>query len=671
MATVAATERELRVESGFTPTSVGVGGWDPADGAGSLGRPVDDAVSGRTERLRFAPGAVRVERIEGATVRELDGGSASLPAGDYVLTVLSPVRTLVRFAGGATVEVTDEATTLAFPERTAVTVGFRAVVEDPPGALVVPETPAGVATALTYAAASHRTTTADRSFPAMRRYPPPVEFGERRVPDAVVEARPATDLTFRLPPDPELLVLAAPTAYYLGAEVTTAEGATPRLDASDWSREFDPEPSAFESSMASVLQRAFRFDCLVRGVGPRGPPLSESAALGRLGVDAEALYEARPADRLAAAFAVPFEEVVETPPWHLAVSVEPTLTNASALPHLLRDLPVVRRPTSEPLATRDRLSRSLDDFFRSGADVPTIDLVAADSGPEASHGWLASGVPIDVFKTAVTAYQHRFAERDRRDGTRSVDVVCNDAAMLEAFEAVVDVFRAAEDVAVTVRRDLTTAELAAVFEAETDFVHFVGHCDEEGLRCADGALSTSTLDGVGARAFFLNACGSYYEGRELVRRGSVAGAVTLEAVLDDPARQVSRVFTHLLVAGFDVQRALQLARRRIVMSKDYTVVGDGTHTLSGTAGPPPEETRVESRPDGTYRVEHVVRSPRTPGGQYRSPLDGEACLVGASREATVDAGELRSLLSDRSFPVVFEGDVRTPEDVRERVARRP
>jgi hypothetical protein len=526
---------------------------------------------------------------------------------------------------------------------------------------VVPPTPEGVATALTYAAASHLTTTADRSHPSMRRYPPPVTFGDERVPDAVVDARPPSDLTFVAPSDLTVLIPAAPLVYYLGATVETVPGATPRFDAPGWSHEFGV--GRFESSVGSLLERVFHFDCLVRGAGPHGTTLSRAAALD---ADAAALSDATPAERL--------EHVVETgvgvterPPWPLSMSVEPTVENAAALPHLLRDLPVLTTPASEPLETRERLERSLDDFFRAGVDVPAIDLVDAEAGPGVSHGWLAGGVPIDVFDAVPAVYDHRFAARDRADKPLDVDVVCNDTAMTEAFDAVVDVYRTATAVDVTVHKGLTAASLASLFEADGDFVHYVGHCDAAGLRCVDGPLSTSSLGRVDTRAFFLNACGSYYEGLELVRRGSVAGAVTLEAVLDAPARRVSRVFSRLLAAGFDVQRALELARRRIVMSKDYTVVGDGTHRPAAIGDDPPSETRVERLDEGRYRVEHVVRSPQRPGEQYESTLDGDICLVGEGRERTMDAAELHGFLDDCTFPVVFEEDVRSPGAVAERL----
>ena len=661
MASVPATAAELHVETGAA-APVEAEAWEPAD-TGNVGRPADGAVSGRAVGLKLPAGAVQLERERGPATNP-GAGRTELSQGTYRLTVRSSTVVTVSFDERATLAVDRERVRLSFPEPTRVTVRTRGGVANPPGGLVVPPTEEGVATALTFAAASHRTTTADRSMPTMRRYPPPLTFGDERIPQSVADARPPSDLTFHLPDSLDSLFAAAPLAYYLGARVAVSQGATPRLVAPDWTYTFD---EGLPSAVGDLLQRAFRFDCLVRGAGPRTRPLpSASATLDRLGVDAGSLYDATPAERLEAVLETGYE-ATEAPQWPLSLSVEPTVGNARALPHLLRDLPILRRPSSEPLETRERLSRCLDDFFRSGVDVPAFDLVDVEAGPGATHGWLASGVPIDVFDTVPAAYEHRFAGRRRDGGEASVEVVCNDAAMSDAFDAVAAVYCGAEGVDLTTRRNLTTAELARVFESRTDFVHYVGHCEESGLRCADGTLSTGSLDAVGARSFFLNACGSYYEGRELVRRGSVAGAVTLDAVLDAPARRVSRTFTRLLVTGFDLQRALELARRRIVMSKDYTVVGDGTHRLAGIGSDRPSETRVTPLDDGRFRVEDVVRPSRAPGGQYWSALDGETYPEGTARERVVSASELPAVLDDCAFPVLFDGDVREPAVVAARV----
>jgi hypothetical protein len=103
------------------------------------------------------------------------------------------------------------------------------------------------------------------------------------------------------------------------------------------------------------------------------------------------------------------------------------------------------------------------------------------------------------------------------------------------------------------------------------------------------------------------------------------------------------------------------------MSKDYTVVGDGTHRLAGIGSDRPSETRVTPLDDGRFRVEDVVRPSRAPGGQYWSALDGETYPEGTARERVVSASELPAVLDDCAFPVLFDGDVREPAVVAARV----
>ncbi|WP_370515742.1 hypothetical protein, partial [Halapricum sp. CBA1109] len=46
---------------------------------------------------------------------------------------------------------------------------------------------------------------------------------------------------------------------------------------------------------------------------------------------------------------------------------------------------------------------------------------------------------------------------------------------------------------VTVREDLTVGQLARELATPTDFLHYIGHCENGGLRCPDGTLSTAEL----------------------------------------------------------------------------------------------------------------------------------------------------------------------------------
>jgi hypothetical protein len=240
--------------------------------------------------------------------------------------------------------------------------------------------------------------------------------------------------------------------------------------------------------------------------------------------------------------------------------------------------------------------------------------------------------------------------------------VLNDAEMSSEHDDAAEIYRrgtADLDIDVSVRKQLSRAELARVFEGTHDFVHYVGHCESDGLQCRDGTLSASELDRSGAETFFLNACGSYHEGIELVSRGSVAGAVTFEKVLDGHAARVGTTFVRLLVNGFSIERALGLARRRIIMGTDYAVVGDGTHRLSGASSGVPLVVELAPLVAGGYQVTFDASSPRVTGDVFTmpEPLDAEPHLFGAVSTVTLTAAEAEQFVRTVDLPVIFDGDI--------------
>ncbi|WP_101297872.1 hypothetical protein [Halegenticoccus soli] len=662
------------VDAAKTSIEVVADDWQPTDGRPSFPRPTDAVVSGRASALRFPPVFLVAERLDGKATYELGSavGPIELPPGEYIVRVDANVLTYVRFSGPATIEKPNyERAVLSFPERIPVGLGFRSRVLSPPETLVVPRTPAGVATALTYFPAGHRTSTPDRSFPTMRGHPPLVEFGDAvDVPDLVAERREETGIELVLPPSFEYLFPAASLSHYLGAAVRVEEGATPTLRAPDAAVEFEPQPT-FQRQTASLLRRTFLLDCLVRNAGPHGTDMEELRHIEALGLDADALYDRGVATRLAAYIDAPFDDVSdELPPWHLSMYVEPRAEQVTTLPYLLHNVPHFFLAEAEPLTRDERLSRSLDDFYRRQRhNTVSVELLKPKLGPGRVHGWLADGAPIDVFKAVPSAYRNRFKYHRRANEPISVVAVLNDSDMADEHAEAADIYRQRAtdlDIDIAVREYLTTDELAEVFETPHDLVHYIGHCEESGLRCADGHLSIADIEESNAQTFFLNACGSFNEGVDLVKQGSVAGAVTFNKVLDSDAARVGTAFARLLVHGFCIERAIQLARRRIIMGKDYAVVGDGTHVLAQSDNFVSPDAHLERRSDDRFRMRFSVHSPWVNGGHYQSHLqsDRTSHLYGSELEFDLDADELRSFLSHADMPIVYDGDIHWSNDLK-------
>ena len=650
-------------------------GWSAGGDGPEITRLTDATVNGRASELEMPSVYVRVERLDTDAVYELRDGvrTADLASGSYLVRIDGPVLAYIRFDGAARLDYVDgDGATLSFPERTRVTLGFRSQRRTPPGTVTVPQTVDGVARGLTALAAGTRTQFPDRSLPGMRGHPPLLEFGEElSVPDAVTSRRVDTDVTITLPADLRYLFPAAPLAYYLGASVTVEDGADPtvRTPRGRWTLEPLPE---FQWGVATMLRRVFLLDCLVRNAGSNRTTMPESSHLRTLGLDADDLYGADVATRLDAYLDARFDRVSESlPEWHLSMYVEPEYEQVTTLPYLLSNLPFVFLAETKHLDAEERLSRSLDEFYRGACtqSVPEVDLVKPVLGPGSAHGWLADGVPIDVFKSVPDAYENRPSCPRSASETLSVVAVLNDAGMADEHTDVARIYRERAkdlDIDFELRKGLSTDELADLFETPHDLVHYIGHCEEAGLRCHDGHFSVTDIEESNVQTFFLNACGSFYQGIELLKRGSIAGAVTFDKVLDRHAARVGTAFVRLLIHGFSIERALELARRRIMMGKDYAVVGDGTHTLTHSSSYVPATVTVERLGDDRFRVTHEVQSPRVTGGWYQPPFDpdGSPRLLGSTEEATLSGAELDDLLGRVTLPVIYDGDLHWSDELR-------
>ncbi|MDG5819027.1 hypothetical protein [Natronococcus sp. A-GB7] len=646
-------------------------------------RPVDETITVTTDELRF-PNAVVYAFALGSSARyELDPGgeSLSLPPDEYVIDVDTEIKSYLRFSGRATIRKTDdfESIVVSFPEPIRVIVGLRSRHERPAGTITVPDSPADVATAISHLASSYKTTSPDRTYPTLRGHPPLIEFGdELEIPEGIRSEHRESGIEFVVPPNYESLYATASLAYYLQATVRTTNsddivGTRPRLRVPDQGveRELSPMPG-LERDVERLLRKTFFLDCLARNVGPYGTQLAESSLLDVLELDAERLYDATPATRLATYLDVPYEAVEHRlPEWHLATYVAPEYENAETLPFLLDRMSLLYTPRTSELEGQELIERSLTDFYRGGngspggahsGQVASVDIVKPDLRDARVHGWLADGVPIDVFKSTATAYHNRLGYLERSSESTSICVVLNDPEMAGEHDDVAEIYRRRSNevrMDVTVEEGLTRAELATVFESEYDFVHYIGHCETDGLRCTDGTLSASSLEQCSAQTFFLNACGSYYEGMELIEKGSVAGAVTFRKVLNDHAIKVGSTFAKLLVRGFSIERALRLARRRIMMGKDYAVVGDGTHSLTQSDSRLPTTITLEELESDRYLATFDCYSTRATGSYYVPHTTGSeyAYLCGNESSFTLDRSELLSLLKETESSVIYDGDI--------------
>lgn len=658
------TTAGLRVSDRSAAVEITAPDWGEFYAGGSLPRPVDTTVSGQVSKLEFGTPRATVTSLNGAgNYGSLTDDRMELPSDRYLLNIAAPIETAVRFDGPATLTRPDQSLEVALGTRQTVTLGFRSQLRQPEATITVPADADGLARAVSHLHAGFETTGPEKSIPALRGHPPRIEYGETSIPEDVRSSTANTGIEIVVPDDLEAVLVTAPLAYYLQATVSVEPGATPTLRTSDLDRELrDPE-----AATESLLRRVFYLDCCCRRTGPALAGLPDPTELG---LDPLALERASPAERLRAYLEIPASTLdAGLPDWHLSTSLSMEPERALALPYLLDRLSLIRRPRTGPLDGKELLKRSLTDFYRRPESRPSVsvDVVRPESTCGRSHAWMADSTPIDVFSPSTQAFENALSGLDT-NGRLPFIVVGNDPEMAEECTEVARIY---EDhttrlpIDVTVHRGLTCEELSQVFQRRSAFVHYIGHCDVDGLRCVDGNLATGSIPESNAQTFFLNACGSFYEGRALIERGSVAGGVTFSKVLNEQAATVGTTFARLLLSGFSIDRAMQLARRQIMMGKNYAVVGDGTHVLGGRRDRHPGTIVADRTDGGRFAITYDVLPNWTAGSWYYPEGMGtdRPHLLGTTTESTLDPESFLRMLESIDAPVVYDGRFFWPEEL--------
>lgn len=568
-----------------------------------------------------------------------------------------------------------------------VRVGFESRVPDQPPTVTVPRTPDGLADALSLVHRTTTVTTPDRTFPDSRSPPARLRWGDREVPSALASEPTGRDdesddpVRVSCPPTVDCLFAVAPLATYLGAEVETQPERPPTLRAGN--SEYELETDCSGRAFGRILRVVFSLDCLARCGGPHGEPeLLRSHVLDDLGLDAATLYgqsmarrvqsylDAVSAESLSALDSQqppsPLGEVLSSiPEWRFGVCVQPSLARARALVALLEHLPVVRVVT-EPFPTPDS-SPGISDERPTTLD---LDLVDPPQTPGRTTGWLAEGLPTTGTKLEPAALtRERAPTRDIR-----IVVVQNHPDTTAEPDGAMEQYDSREsdlDIRPRFEQGLSRGELAAVFADDVDLLHYVGHCNDDGLRCPDGRLSVSSLDHVGTTAFFLNACDSVCEGRRLVERGAVGGVVTRRRVVTSAASRVGTVWAGLMQQGWPVVTALRRAEHAIdETDTGYLTVGDGTYVLTQNDSilPPAAAVSTPAETGSEYELSVWYDHPVEPGASHSVGQPDEVrWLGGDGREYRVDESTVRDVVAELESPLLVDGCLCWPDDALDRL----
>jgi hypothetical protein len=633
--------------------------------------PVDTAVSLATESITLpSVVAVYVRDESGSMLAEAEHFAyEEFSTGTYSIELCAPIKLYLRVEGPVTVSSDMEHTQLEFGPSTRVVVGARSHHDHPAATITTTTDPEDVMTAVSHFGSALKTTSPERSYPTLRGHPPTVELGdELDIPEEVEP--PETGIQIEIPPENRSIFIAAPLAYYLGAQLVP--GGTPRL-VTDTGFEYALDsPLGFETEVAQVLKQVFFLDCVTRTEGFYKVDLHEREAIeDEVDLDFEALYETSLSTQLEAYLSVPFS-VLEPflPEWKLTTHVEPRADSVETLPFVVDDLAVIRVPEVEAIQSSEVEQAAVGEFLRDGEltrsasndALSQSSYIQPESAPSLEQTWIGNGTPVGANKATTEAFEHHLS-RAPTDGAIDITVVCNDDEMQAEWDAIEEGYGSRADLPfeVTFHRNLTTEELRNVLASSSDFLHYVGHIDEAGFQCADGKLDATTLESVGVDAFFLNACQSYHQGMQLIEAGSIGGVVTLSDIINSGAIRIGSAMARLLNSGFPLQAALDIAQDESIIGNQYIVVGDSGLAIAQAEGGTPFVYEVT--PVGDEFEVGIRTYPTAERGMgslvmpHIEDIDCHFLSAGSISEIRLSGPELQQVLSLEDLPVKVDGQL--------------
>jgi hypothetical protein len=649
--------------------------------------PVDAAVSITTNAITLptvVPIHVRDETR--SFVSNLEQSShETFPQGVYSLELSAPVTLYLQIQSAITISSNLTQTYIDFGDETEVLIGACSDHEEPATTVTTTDNPQDMMAAVSTFASALKTQSPERSFPSNRGHPPVIKLGEKLQIPAGLE-RSDSDIHFEIPANYSSIYAVAPLAYYLGADVVPAE--TSQLVTESGFQYALGTGKQFEAAIEKILKQVVFLDCVVRTEGVHPVDLHERRAVEPyLDHDLVSLYDCSPVERLEAYLDTSFSTIEShIPDWMVTAHVEPEPKHVEVLPFISHRLATVRAARGREMSPANRQKALLNEFLRNGDESRETNAGAfAETYIEPERNgslqeiWIGDGIPLGADKALLEAYQNRLGRRPTEDDI-DITVVYNDIDLSSGLvdvdfnmnherDIVDEVYGSRDDLPfnITIHQNLTADELRSVLQTQADFLHYIGHIDDNGFQCADGALDATTLDTVGIDAFFLNACRSYKQGCQLVRGGSIGGIATLGDLIDSEAVRMGQTIARLLNRGFPLYAAHEIARETILLGGQYLVVGDGGFSIAQAESSVVNMCEILSDDDG-YEVEIKTYPTSLYGmGTVFIPYlesHNRYFLSGGSLETfKLSTAEVQQFLLLEDIPVRIEGELRWSHDI--------
>ncbi|MFB1063400.1 hypothetical protein [Natrinema sp. H-ect4] len=599
-----------------------------------------------------------------------------LSHGEYTLDISGPMKVYAKVDSSVDIYSDSEQTYVNLGDSTQVILGARSFHERPAGTITTTTDPEDVMAAVSAFGSALKTTTPERTYPTLRGHPPRLEIGDDlHIPNKF--DREEIGIRIEVPATLQNTFIAAPLAYYLGADVVP--GTSPELITESGYRYSFDCGNGFDTAVKQVLKQVFFLDCVVRTEGTTPFPLHEREMVESvLEFEPEVAYDQPLVERVETFLDVPYSTLQPyLPNWQLETQFEPTAEYIEFLPFVTNDLAVVKvqdqsdsSSVIDPAAKKavNEFTRDSSDFVRSASSqnirgnkaisisnnlpqLPTI----LQSWTGIDNTEITSTVPLVSYESSIG--------RTPKDGPIEIEVICNDNDMREELESVNGTYGTRKELPfeTTIHYDLTTSALAEVLARDSDFLHYIGHIDTEGFQCSDGKLNAATVDTVGAKAFLLNACQSHEQGLHLIKAGSIGGIVTFGNVVNSGAVSIGSLIAQLLNLGFPLYGALDITRQENVLGQQYRMVGDARTTIAQSETRIPNVCLVNDEKEDTRAdvVPYISAEIRRGGVffPYLEPVDLYSVIPHRIEKVSVTNAQLEDFYSEGEFPVLLNGEV--------------
>ncbi|SDK42207.1 hypothetical protein [Natronorubrum texcoconense] len=604
--------------------------------------PIGAAVEVTTDRISLSEvNSVYVRGKDKSITTEVQPDErVVLSQNKHTLDVSSSIKVYLVLDSSVEIYSDRNKTHIELDKHTNVIIGARSYHTRPARTIETTTAPSDLMKAISAFGSALKTTAAERSFPTARGHPPAIEIGEElSIPEEI--KRPKTNIKLAVPPTLKHIFTITPLAYYLGAKVVPK--AKPQLITdSGFSYSLDSKEE-FETTVERLLKHVFFLDCIVRTEGITPLPLHEREMIeSNLPFDPSELYEQSLSEQLETYLESPFSLTkVFLPEWRLKVQLENTPEHIPFLPFIANNLSIVD--------VQEKTSQSTNQTIK--------------------QFWSSTGGSKFESPTPISAYTNSITQTPTEEPIR-IEVVCNDPDMNSELTSVYSAYSERDDfpIDVTVHHRLTTADLKKVLVRESDFVHYIGHIDSNGVRCSDGRLNVATLKSVNAKSFFLNACQSNNQGIQLIKAGSIGGVVTSSDVQNSDAVHAGSVIARLLNQGFSLYGAIDILRKVTKIGHQYHVVGDGLSIIAQPNNGAPNMCSItKQHGDLIIDIHEYVSIPNMDIGgvfyPYIESVETYHLVPKKFGPLSVTKPELVEFLELENIPVLMNGELRWSDEI--------